>query len=160
MSKDNGTGKKNGHSLCPVERASQQAAVLEAFLAVGTLAEACRQAKVGYHRAYNWKCTDPEWAAKLQVLQEAVTDRVEKAILVRAVDGIEEYHLSQGLPVPDPENPGKYLKRRVYSDKLAEFYLRGRRRDVFGEKKEISGPEGGPVGVQLYLPSNDRSRIE
>lgn len=160
MSKANGTGKKNGHSLCPIEKEAEQAAVLEAFLEVGTLAEACRRAKVGYHRAYTWKCTDSEWAEKLRTLQEAVADRVEGAILERAVDGIEEYVVSGGLPVPDPEKPGKFLKRRIYSDKLAEFYLRGRRRDVFGEKKEISGPDGGPVGVQLYLPTNDRSRIE
>lgn len=158
MAKPNGKNGSSGYEFSAAEIIVQQDAVLAEFATAGTLAEACRRAKVPCRRAYHWKYNDSEWLEKLRVVQEAVVDRVERAVITRAVDGIEEYHLSQGLPVPDPENPGKFLKRRIYSDRLAEFYLKGRRPEVFGEKKEISGPNGGPVGVQLYLPSNDRSR--
>ena len=132
--------------------------LIKAFPKARTLAAACRETGVKYSSAMNWKHNDIEFAERLNIAQEEVADDVEEAIIKRAAEGIEEYHLSQGLPVPDPENEGQYLRRRVYSNKLAEFYLKSRRREVFGERKEISGPGGGAINVQLYIPSNERSR--
>jgi hypothetical protein len=61
-------------------------------------------------------------------------DTVEKEAVRRAKYGVLEPIISQGRVVMDPSNPGQPMMVRKYSDSLMMFILKGRRRDVYGDK--------------------------
>jgi transposase-like protein len=93
----------------------------------------------GVHRStfYDWRKADPDFAAAWGTAQEKVTDRLEAAAIQRAGEGIEEVIgiSKDGKPV--------YGTRR--SDRLLEFLLKGRRRTVYGDRREVTGKDGAPL---------------
>jgi hypothetical protein len=67
-------------------------------------------------------------------------DTMEKEAIRRAKHGVLEPVVSKGEVVfwTNPETGNKeMLQQRKYSDGLMMFILRGRRRDIYGEKREI-----------------------
>lgn len=79
-------------------------------------------------------------------VEEAI-DRLEAEAWRRAVDGVEEPITFRGM-ITD------YQTR--YSDRLLEFLLAGRRKDVFAKRQELTGADGGALdNVIVVLPSKD-----
>lgn len=81
-----------------------------------------------------WRTQDKEFDEAYSDAEAAYLDTVEKEAVRRAVQGVAEPVIAQGRVVMDPENPGKPLMLRRYSDGLMMFILKGRRRDVYGDK--------------------------
>lgn len=91
---------------------------------------------------------DPTYPPRFLAARERATERAEAEAYRRAVDGVERHRLAGGGLVPDPDNPGKFLMERVYSDDLLKTILRANS-ERYREKADIrhSGPGGGPIVV-------------
>lgn len=48
---------------------------------------------------------------------------------------------------------------REFSDTLMIFLLKGRRREVYGDRREVSGPDGGPIRTETKSASNTAKEI-
>lgn len=83
-----------------------------------------------------WRAKDPEFNQDYIDCESAWIDQIEKEAVRRAKDGVLEPVVSNGRVVIDPRD-GLPMMSRKYSDSLMQFILRGRRRDVYGERKEI-----------------------
>lgn len=88
-----------------------------------------------------WRAQDPEFEEACVDAESYVTDTLEKAAIHRARDGVKEPVISKGqlVYVENPETGEKeILMTRKYSDGLAQFLLKGRRREVYGDRLETS----------------------
>ena len=86
-----------------------------------------------------WRHRDREFGEAFADAESQYMDVLEKEAIRRAYSGVTEPVVSAGKLImdPDPEKAGKPLMVRRYSDNLMMFILRGRRRDVYGDKREI-----------------------
>jgi hypothetical protein len=135
--------KKAGAAPRPGSLAAQRAATvadkdrfLEAYAAIGTISGAAQHAGIGKRTHYNWLAADPEYAARFGETHETAVDRAEQELRRRGVVGYDKPVYQGGKQVGTI---------REYSDTCLIFYLKGRRRDVFGDRQEHSGPGGGPI---------------
>jgi hypothetical protein len=104
---------------------------LESLIATCNVSEAASAAKTGRTTVYEWRETDPVFAAAWDAALEEAVDALEAEVRRRAVEGVEEPIYYQGQRVG--------MVRR-YSDILLMFYLKRYRpqfRDQF--KVEHSG---------------------
>ena len=95
-----------------------------------------QQLDIGTRTIRSWCESDPDFEADLKDAEEAWMDQVEKSAVQRAKDGFLEVVVSKGEVVMDPRT-GDPLMQRRFSDGLMMFVLKGRRRDVYGDKQEI-----------------------
>jgi hypothetical protein len=141
-------------------------AFLAAYAACGNLSLAASAARVHRLTHYKWLKEDEYYAEEFTEAREVASDALEAEARRRAVEGVEEPVIYQGelmgVWVDKDGNtvakntPGATLipltvtKR---SDLLLIFLLKGARPDIYRERREISGPSGGP----LLLVSGPRS---
>lgn len=92
-------------------------ALVEAFESGMTVAEAALRVGVGERTVYRWMANDPQFADAVNEARDEADDRVEAVTLGNCLD-------------PDPAHNG-----------LRMFWLKNRRREVYGEK-----PVAAPVG--------------
>lgn len=98
---------------------------------------------------------DEEFRQKLNRAQTHLTALAEEEANRRAVHGVEEYVVANGKVVYIVQDGvRKPLKRRVYSDSLLQFILKGRNREVFGEKVQIEQTHKGHVAIPLITPAD------
>ena len=111
-----------------------------AFLAVlektGIVSDAAKAAGVSSATVYLTRKTDADFEAAWDVALEVAVDAMELEARRRAVDGVTRHIYHQGNVVGEEQ---------VYSDGLLQFLLKGRRRNVFGDKTEVTGDGGGPL---------------
>lgn len=111
-------------------------AFLAALAEVGVLTQAAQAAGVDRSTVFRRRQDDPEFDAACVDAMEQAADKLEREARRRAVEGVEE-PVYQG---------GKLVGTKlVYSDALLSLLLKGRRKQVFAERTEITGAEGGPV---------------
>jgi hypothetical protein len=136
---------------------------LEALADVPVVSHACKAVGISYRHAYKTRETDEDFAKAWDEAMEQGVDRAEQEAFRRAVvgfeepvidkgrlayryervvaeDGAETYRVqldSNGQPVP--------LTVRKHSDALMALMLKGRRKKVYADRTELTGPEGGPV---------------
>jgi hypothetical protein len=75
-----------------------------------SVTEACQVVHIGRRTAYDYRSSDPDFAARWDAAIEKGTDELEKVAIKRAKEG---------------------------SDSLLMFLLRGRRRSIYGEKVQV-----------------------
>lgn len=130
--------------------AEKKASFLKNYEAIGTVSGAAAQTPCDRRHVYDWLEDDPAFAEAFGHSRERAVDLAEQELRRRGIAGYEK-PVYQG---------GKHVGTiREYSDACLIFYLKGRRKDVFGEKREISGPDGGPIEgkVVVYrIPANGR----
>jgi len=105
---------------------------------------------------YLWRRdADEDFREAIALAREVAIERAESEAWRRAVDGtVEDIYGSLGS---DP-NTGKSIgtgvigQKRVHSDNLMMFMLKGHRPDKYRERFEHSGPNGGPMQVQAIDP--------
>jgi hypothetical protein len=85
----------------------------------------------------SWRLQDKEFDEACSDAESSVTDTLERSAIRRARDGVLEPVVSGGKLVMDPEDPGRPLMQRRYSDSLLWNLLRSRRREVYGDKQQI-----------------------
>lgn len=104
-----------------VELEPEQKLFLVALTAKGTISGACRAVGVSYHTVQKWK-KDPKFLDFMEQATEVIADTLEEAAYQRALEG---------------------------SDRLLIMLLRALRPRKYADRKEVSGPEGGPVAVDF-----------
>jgi len=98
-----------------------------------------------------WRAEDPEFDAAYNASNDEATDTIEREAIRRARDGVLDLVIAGGRVVMDPDDNTKPLKRRIYSDDLLKFILKGRRRAIYGDQ---------PVVQQTLVMDADGVRSE
>lgn len=99
------------------------------------ISEIAQQIGVSVDLIRDWRREDRQFDDEYREAENAFVDQIDKEAHRRAFQGTQEYVLHQGRVVLDPVT-GQPMVRRHYSDQLAMFILKGRRRDVYGDKSE------------------------
>lgn len=120
-------------------RKKARATFLEAVTLGLTVVQACQEAGVGRTTVYDWRDSDPEFAAAWDVAYDRGTDALEAEAQRRAFDGV----------VKPVTVAGEREEVREYSDTLLIFLMKGRKPQRFRDnhKVELTG-EVGPVKVE------------
>jgi hypothetical protein len=118
--------------------AELQELFLEALRKSPNVSAAARACGVSYRAVYSLRKADPSFAEAWDEAIEQAVDAIEGALYERAIEGVDEPVFHKG------EVCGVVTR---YSDTAAMFLLKGRRRQVYGDKSqvEMSGPDGGPI---------------
>jgi hypothetical protein len=118
----------------------------DAFLAhlaeCGVLTDAAAAAGVDRSSVFRRRQDDEEFDAAVRDAMEAAADKLEREARRRALEGVEEPVYQGGQLVGT---------KTVYSDSLLALLLKGRRKQVFAERVEQTGPNGGPVQSQVVI---------
>ncbi len=126
---------------------------------------AAKAAGITYSKAMDTRRKDPEFAKLCSVAIEQGEDMIEIAAIKRATVGWQESIYGRDAK----GNPVKVGEKTLYSDRLCEVLLKGRKPTVYRERvsQELSGPGGAPiqpaatnVSVQIIIPSNGRESPE
>jgi hypothetical protein len=134
--------------------AEQQQKFLDAYLKIGTIHGAAKSVHMSARTHYAWlqrddDADDPKsYVSRFKLAHEAMVDTAEEELRRRGIVGVDEPVFYQG------EKCGTVRK---YSDAALIFYLKGRRGDVFKDRSEITGKDGAPLAVQIYIPDNRRT---
>lgn len=138
-------------------------AYLAALRQVPVIKHACEAAGIDRTTAWRAREADEAFAQAEQEAMEEGIDRAEAEAFRRGVvgfeepvidkgrlayryeryvdeDGAEQYRLmldANGQPIP--------LTVRKHSDAMLGLVLKGRRKKVYADRTELTGPEGGPV---------------
>jgi hypothetical protein len=142
-----------------------------------TVSEAAAAARMSSSAFYALRKRDADFAEAWRLALEDSADLLEREAWRRAVDGREEPIVHQGQFTPEWERDErgnvlvvddkpvqarnadgslKYLTVRKPSDSLLALLLKGRRKDVFSDRTELTGANGGPVEMN---PTEKASRI-
>ena len=119
------------------------------------ISEICLQLDIGIGSIRRWRTEDKEFSEAYTDAESSVTDTIEKQAVRRARDGILSPVISKGQVVLiKNEETGitEPLMQRQYSDALTMFLLKGRRREIYGDKKEIDAKVGiDVIGAKTSL---------
>lgn len=150
-----------------------RARLLATFADTGRIDLACSAVGVSRDTHYDWLKKDEAYAKAFEVARTRAVDMLECEAWRRAKEGVVEPMLHAGRRVvetvdapelDDEGNPtGKTIKvdRPIvvvrYSDNLLMFLLKGRKREVYGDKVEATGKDGEPLfsvdAVRAYMKS-------
>jgi hypothetical protein len=136
-------------------RAATKHASQDRFLAAYaehcTVVHACRATGIGRRTHYGWLESDPAYAARFADVKDDAVESLEAEARRRAAEGVLE---------PVYQGGKKVGSIRKYSDTLLIFLLKGAKPDVYRDRVEHTGKNGGPIETtaRIYLPDNGRSR--
>lgn len=103
------------------------------------ISEISEQIRVGTGAIATWRQQDIEFGDLYREAESAFVDTLEREAIRRAMHGVADVVIQGGKivmdPRSDPTDPQPLL-RRTYSDGLMMFVLKGRRREVYGDKLE------------------------
>lgn len=155
-----------------------KAVFLAALAELPVVVHACKAAGVNRSTAWRAREADPEFARAWDDAMEEGIDRAEQEAFRRAVAGYEEPVVYQGRlsylyeryvddegkeqfrPLLDVNGQPVPLTVRKHSDALLALILKGRRKAVYAERKELTGADGAAlpasqVVIATGVPSND-----
>jgi hypothetical protein len=141
----------------------------EAFLAalreMPVVQHACDAVGIERSTAYRSRQVDDEFAKAWEEAMEAGVDRAEQEAFRRGVVGFHEPVIDKGhlcfvyerylddaqqeqwrMKLDDNGQPVP-LTIRKHSDQLLALILKGRRKQVYAERTEVTGADGGPVAT-------------
>lgn len=113
---------------------------LRDFAVCGVVGRSARAAGVGRQVIYSWLKDDPRFKELFDQAAEDALDTMEEEARRRGVDGVLE---------PVFQGGEKVGSIRKYSDTLLAMFLKGKRRENFSERQEITGARGGAVPVHV-----------
>lgn len=122
----------------------KQRAFLASFEVTGRITTAAKAAQIDRSQHYEWLREVPGYEQAFKEAGEKAADTLEDEARRRAEEGILEAVHYQGKPIG---------AKRIYSDGLMMFLLRGLRPNKYRERRdvELSGPNGGPIEQNLEL---------
>ena len=129
-----------GTMRTPNRTAKKENEFLAALAATCNVTRACEAAGLGRRTAYEWRESDPEFAARWENARRIGAEALEDECMRRATEGVEEPVFFQGVECGTV---------RRYSDTLAIFLLKGAMPEKYREKAsmELTGANGGPVQI-------------
>ncbi len=89
---------------------------------------------------------DSGYPERFEQAKRVAADKLEGEARRRAVDGVYRLKYFNGEPVMDPRT-GKHYIEHDYSDTLLIFLLKGALPEKYADRRQVSGPEGGPVSL-------------
>lgn len=118
----------------------QIASFIQHLQATGLEAASARAAGATLHTINKTRNEDAGFDAQVKEAIEFFNDSLEREAIRRARDGIDKpvYYKGEQVDVV-----------REYSDTLLAKLLTGRRPNVYGDKKEITGANGGSIIVKF-----------
>lgn len=120
-------------------------ALLVALTTTPILGAACLAAGITPRTLYNWRhADDPDFDAAFKVARELGIHVAEDEAWKRATDGtVEDVYGALGMN----QGTGVVGQRRVKSDTMLIFMLKGAAPEKYRERFEHSGPSGGPIEI-------------
>jgi len=116
-------------------KAASQERFLEAYAKIATITGACAATQIGRRTHYHWM-RDAAYKARWHEADTEATERLEQEARRRAMVGTEKPVFYKGQVCGHI---------REYSDVLLIFLLKGRKPEVYRERYEHTGPDGGPI---------------
>lgn len=152
-------------------------AFLEALRHMPVLRHACDVVGIERTTVFRARQADPEFDKAINEALEDGIDRAEQEAFRRAVVGFEEPVIDKGRlayqyerymrkvevpdgtvieeeayrPVLDERGQPVPLTVRKHSDQLLALVLKGRRKQVYADRTELTGADGGPVQQQTII---------
>jgi hypothetical protein len=93
---------------------------LDGYVRGASVTKACKYAGISRDTWYRWLKERQGFAERVAAAYEQVTDRLEETAFEKACAG---------------------------DSGLLQFMLKGRRKEVYGDRREISGPGGAPIQI-------------
>lgn len=118
----------------------------EALAASGNVTVAAHHAGYARRCIYEWRQIDEEFARRFAEACEVSADLLEGEARRRGVEGVEEFVVSAGRVVENPET-GLPLMKRIYSDALLSMLLKARKPELFGDRSKVE--LSGQLGVDI-----------
>lgn len=155
---------------------------LAALADVPIVSNAARLARIDYRQVWRVRKEDADFAQAWDEAMEQGIDNAEQEAFRRAVTGYEEPVIDKGMLAyryerhVDEEGKEHYRKVldehgqpvpltvRKHSDALLSLILKGRRKNVYSERKELTGADGAAlptsqVIIATGVPSDDFSDL-
>ena len=126
-----------------VRRREAQEALLAAYERLGTIMGAADEVGIARANHYEWLARDEAYADMWLEAQEASTQVLEREAITRATVGQDKGVYYQGEKVGTEQ---------YKSDVLLIFMLKSRRPELYRDRYEVSGPQGGPIQVAAMRP--------
>jgi hypothetical protein len=129
------------------DKEAHQVIFLATYAHTLNVSASSKAARVDRSQHYRWM-EDLEYAERFDAARGEAIDRLEAAAFQRATEGVTDYVVSQGRIVKDDQD--QPLTRQVFSDSLAALYLKGHKRERYGDNKavEVTGKDGGAIEVK------------
>lgn len=136
-------GLRHGRGGGEGKKSPEKMMAFLAMLASGASpTKACVAIGIDRRTAYNWKEKDEEFSAAWDSARESGYDLLEDEARRRAVDGVKKAVYFQGVPIDTVIE---------YSDSLLAMMLKGYRSNVFRDKVEHTGAEGGAIQHEVTV---------
>lgn len=119
---------------------AQQKLFCECYVRVGTITGASREAGIDPNYHFRWLEQDPDYPARFKMAHLQASELLVEEGRRRAYQGVEE---PTGWYKGEP---GGFVKR--YSDALLIFLIKGAFPDIYKDRHEHTGRNGGPIEVQ------------
>ena len=116
----------------------------------GNVTTACESAFLSRAAVYQWREDDPTFAAGWDAALERGLDSLEDELMRRAKDGTQR-------PVYQSSQLVGHI--REYSDSLAMFLLKSRRRHIYGDRREIEHSGSLEMRLRAMTPEQRRTRL-
>jgi len=125
-------------------------AFLAAYAEYGSIRAAAKAAGMDRSNHYEWMKDVPGYAAAFEEADARSGDALEDEATRRAHEGVLQAEWYQGKAVGT---------KRVFSDGLMMFLLRGKKPNKYRQNVELTGANGGPVQstitVRFVRPGNE-----
>lgn len=122
------------------ETLAKQQLFCEGYTQKGTLTGAAKYAGIAVSNHFRWLDVDPDYPKRFEVAKLTAQELLVEEGRRRALEGVEE---PTGWYKGEP---GGFVKR--YSDSLLIFLIKGAFPDVYKDRHEHTGKNGGPIEVQ------------
>lgn len=137
------------------EKQRNQGAFLAALRESGNITRSAAAVGIDRGQHYDWLETDPTYPERAEEAFAAAADRLEEEARRRACDGLVRYKFRKdGEPLRHPETGEPYFELE-YSDPLLICLLKAAKPTKYRDRKEVSGPGGGPVEFTLDIAGGD-----
>lgn len=122
------------------ETLAKQTLFCEGYTKKGTLTGAAKYAGIAVANHFRWLDVDPDYPKRFEVAKLTAQELLVEEGRRRALEGVEE---PTGWYKGEP---GGFVKR--YSDSLLIFLIKGAFPDIYKDRHEHTGKNGGPIEVQ------------
>lgn len=149
----------------PIPSSVWKAAFTAALREYPVMRHACEASGVSRTTAWQARKDDPEFDTACEEAMQEGIDKAEREAYRRGVHGWHEPVIHQGemkyqhvfeagedgkvIPKVALDENGQPIPLTVnkFSDPLLQFVLKGRRRETYGDRTELTGAGGGPVAL-------------